>query len=140
MIEFWLVAKVWSAKVWIFIKKYWQVFAGAIYALAVWLYFKGQADKIKEVLKVEKETHQKELDTLNSSHAEEIALRDGALAKYHEIIAKIEKEYESKKQELSDKKRTEVRKLVAENSEDPSNLSKLLSERFGITYVESGEE
>ncbi len=140
MMEFWLVARVWSSRTWNFIKKYWQIFAGIIYTIFVWVYFKGKSDKVKEVLEVEKQSHQKELDTLNNSHAEEIALRDGALAKYHEIIAEIEKRYENKKEELSDKKRTEVRKLVAENSEDPSNLSKLLSERFGITYVESGEE
>jgi len=140
MIEFWLVAKVWVAKSWAFIKKYWQLLAGVLYAIVVWVYFKGQADKVKEILEVEKESHQKELDTLNNSHAEEIALRDGALAKYHQIIAQIEREYESKKEELSDKKREEVKKLVAENSENPSNLSKLLSERFGITHVESGEE
>ena len=136
MMEFWLVAKVWASKTLDFIKKYWQLFVGIIYTIAVWVYFKGQADKVKEVLKVKEDAHQKELDVLNGSHAEEIALRDGALAKYHEIVAKIEKEYENKKEELSDKKREEVKKLVAENSEDPSNLSKLLAERFGITHME----
>ena len=140
MMEFWLVAKIWSAKAWSFVKKYWQLFAGAVYAIAVWFYFKFQADKIKEVLKIRDEAHRRELDVLNGNHAEEIALRDDALAKYHEIIAKIEKEYEEKREELSDKKRAEVKKLVAENSEDPANLSKLLSERFGITHVESGQE
>ena len=137
MIEFWLVAKVWASKTWDFIKKYWQVFAGAVYAICVWVYFKGKVDNIKEVLEVEEDTHQKEIDTLNNSHAEEIALRDDALAKYHQIIAQIEKDYENKKEELSDKKRAEVKKLVAENSEDPSNLSKLLSERFGIVHIEA---
>ena len=137
MMEFWLVAKVWASKTWTFIKKYWQLFVGIIYTIAVWVYFKGQTDKVKEVLKVKEDAHQKELDVLNGSHAEEIALRDDALAKYHEIIAKIEKEYENKKEELSDKKRAEVKKLVAENSEDPSNLSKLLSERFGIVHIEA---
>ena len=140
MMEYWLVIKIWSAKSWAFMKKYWQLFVGIVYTIVVWFYFKGQADKVREVLKVKDETHKRELDVLSGSHAEEIALRDDALAKYHEIIAKIEKEYENKKEELSDKKRAEVKKLVAENSEDPSNLSKLLSERFGITHVESGEE
>tara|TARA_R110001592_G_scaffold101169_2_gene286411 strand:- start:10 stop:246 length:237 start_codon:yes stop_codon:yes gene_type:complete len=75
----------------------------------------------------------------NGSHTAEIALRDGALANYHEIIAKIEKEYKDNKEELSDKKRLEIKKLVSDNDENPSNLSKLLSERFGITHIE-GEE
>ena len=136
MIEFWLVAKVWGSKTWLFIKKYWQIFVGAIYAIVVWVYFKGQADEIKEVLRVKESAHQKEIETLNGAHSHELSLRDDALAKYHEIIARIEKDYENRKEELSDKKREEVKQLVAENSEDPSNLSKLLAERFGITHME----
>jgi len=140
MMEFWLVSKVWASKTWAFVKKYWQLFAGAVYGFAVWVYFKGKVDNIKEVLEVEKDTHQKEIDTLNSSHAEEIALRDEALSKYQEIIAKIEKKYEERKEELSEEKRAEVNKLVSKYRKDPATLSKLLAERFGVTYVENGEE
>ena len=140
MIELWIVAKVWASNTWDFIKKYWQVFAGAVYAICVWVYFKGKVDNIKEVLEVEEDTHQKEIDTLNNSHAEEIALRDEALDKYQQIIAKIEKKYEERKEELSDEKRAEVNKLVSKYKEDPATLSRLLSERFGITHVESGEK
>ena len=136
MMEFWLIAKVWSAKIWAFIKKYWQIFAGAIYTVVVWIYFKGKVDNIKEVLSVEEDAHKKEVDTLNSSHAKEIASRDEALDKYQQIIDKIEKKYKEKKKTLSDKKRAEVKKLVAENSEDPATLSKLLSERFDIVHIE----
>ena len=56
--------------------------------------------------------------------------------KYQQIIDKIEKKYKEKKKTLSDKKRAEVKKLVAENSEDPATLSKLLSERFDIVHIE----
>ena len=135
-----MVAKVWASKAWAFIKKYWQIFAGLVYALVVWLVFRGEAKRVREVLEVANKTHAEELEILNATHAKEIQLREEAVAQYEQIIAQIEKDYENKKEELSDKKRTEVRKLVAENSEDPSNLSKLLSERFGITYVESGEK
>ena len=138
--EFWLIAKVWASKVWNFVKKYWKMFAGAVYAIVVWSYFKDQADKVKEVLEVREDTHQKEVDALNSSHAEEIAQRDEALDKYQEIIAKIEKKYEERKEELSEEKRAEVNKLVTKYREDPATLSRLLAERFGVTYVESGEE
>ena len=116
------------------------MFAGAVYAIVVWSYFKDQADKVKEVLEVREDTHQKEVDALNSSHAEEIAQRDEALDKYQEIIAKIEKKYEERKEELSEEKRAEVNKLVSKYREDPATLSRLLAERFGVTYVESGEE
>ena len=113
---------------------------GIIYAIGVWVFFKGRADKVKEVLKVKEDSHKKQIDALNDNHAEEIALRDEALDKYHEIIAKIEKEYEGKKEELTDKKREEVKKLVAESSENPSNLAKLISDKFGIVHVEGGSE
>ena len=138
MMEFWMVAKVWASKAWAFIKKYWQVFAGLVYALVVWLVFRGEAKRVREVLEVANKTHAEELEILNATHAKEIQLREEAVAQYEEIIAQIEKDYENKKEELSDKKREEVKQLVAENSEDPSNLSKLLAERFGISHI--GEE
>ena len=80
------------------------------------------------------------VETEIDSQAEEIALRDEALDKYHEIIAKIEKEYEGKKENLSEKKKEEVKKLVEENSDNPSNLAKLISDKFGIIHIEGGEE
>ena len=138
MIEFWMVAKVWASKAWAFIKKYWQVFAGLVYALVVWLVFRGEAKRVREVLEVANKTHAEELEILNATHAKEIQLREEAVAQYEEIIAQIEKDYKNRKEELSDKKREEVKQLVAENSEDPSNLSKLLAERFGISHI--GEE
>ena len=138
MIEFGMVARVWASKAWAFIKKYWQVFAGLVYALVVWLVFRGEAKRVREVLEVANKTHAEELEILNATHAKEIQLREEAVAQYEEIIAQIEKDYENKKEELSDKKREEVKQLVAENSEDPSNLSKLLAERFGISHI--GEE
>ena len=133
-----MVAKVWASKAWAFIKKYWQIFAGLVYALVVWLVFRGEAKRVREVLEVANKTHAEELEILNATHAKEIQLREEAVAQYEEIIAQIEKDYKNRKEELSDKKREEVKQLVAENSEDPSNLSKLLAERFGISHI--GEE
>ena len=123
-----------------FVVKYWKIIVGIVYAIGVWVFFKGRADKVKEVLKVKEDSHKKQIDALNDSHAEEIALRDEALDKYHEIIAKIEKEYEGKKENLSEKKKEEVKKLVEENSDNPSNLAKLISDKFGIIHIEGGEE
>ena len=123
-----------------FVVKYWKIIVGIVYAIGVWVFFKGRADKVKEVLKVKEDSHKKQIDALNDSHAEEIALRDEALDKYHEIIAKIEKEYEGKKENLSEKKKEEVKKLVEENSDNPSNLAKLISDKFGIIHIEGGVE
>ncbi len=123
-----------------FVVKYWKIIVGIVYAIGVWVFFKGRADKVKEVLKVKEDSHKNQIDALNDSHAEEIALRDEALDKYHEIIAKIEKEYEGKKENLSEKKKEEVKKLVEENSDNPSNLAKLISDKFGIIHIEGGEE
>jgi len=123
-----------------FVVKYWKILVGIVYAIGVWVFFKGRADKVKEVLKVKEDSYKKQIDSLNGSHAEEIALRDEALDKYHEIIAKIEKEYEGKKENLSEKKKEEVKKLVEENSDNPSNLAKLISDKFGIIHIEGGEE
>ena len=76
MIEVWLVAKVWASKAWNFIKKYWQAFAGAIYAICVWIYFKGKVDNIKEVLdqqiiaKIEKKYEERKEELSEEKKAE----------------------------------------------------------------------
>ena len=105
MIEFGMVARVWASKAWAFIKKYWQVFAGLVYALVVWLIFRGEAKRVREVLEVANETHAKELQILNAAHTKEIELREEALEQYRQIIAQIEKDYDEKKKKLSAKKR-----------------------------------
>ena len=100
MIEFWLVAKIWSAKVWEFAKKYWKILAAVAYTVFVWVFFKSHADKAKAALGIKDKAHKEEVETLTSAHQKEIALRDEELARYHQIIAQIEKDYDNRKEEL----------------------------------------
>lgn len=132
MIGFWGKAKD-------FVVKYWKLLAASIYALFVWFHFKNQADNAKEVVKVKEDSYKKQIDAIEETHKKEIELRDDALAEYQAIVEAVRAEYKEQNKRLSQKKKQEIQKLVAENAEDPSNLSKLIAEKFGITYTGSGK-
>ena len=88
-----------------FIVKNWKAVIAAFYAIFVWFYFKGKADKAKDVIKIKEDSHKKQLDALEKAHDKEIALRDDALAEYEAIIAAIRADYKEKKKRLSKKKK-----------------------------------
>ena len=123
-----------------FVIKNWKAVVAALYAIFVWFYFKGKADKAKDVIKIKEDSHKKQLDAIEKAHDKEIALRDEALAEYEVIIAAIRADYKEKKKRLSKKKKEEVARVVEENKDNPSALAEQLSEKFGITYVRGEEQ
>jgi hypothetical protein len=86
-----------------------------------------------------RETHKKELEIIERSRRTEIEKRDTALSTYHNYLAAIEKKYQQENQELDDKKRKELKKLVEQNSEDPEQLTQLVAEKMGFKIVVSGD-
>jgi hypothetical protein len=122
-----------------FVVKYWKIFAAAVYGIGLWIYFSGKVGNIKEVIKVKEDSHKKQLDVVQEAHKQEIVLRDEALAEYNAALEAIRAEYKEKKMRLSKKRKEEVARIVEENKGNPSGLAKELSEKFGVTYVGSGE-
>lgn len=135
----WFIIKNFFKKAWNFVVKYWKYLVGLIYGIFVWLYFSGKFENVKDILKIEKESHEKEVDLLNEIHEDEIEERDIIIEKYIEVLEKIEKEYKLKRKNLENEKKKEIKKLVKDNINNPGELAKLISEKFDIIYVESGE-
>ena len=135
----WLVVKSFFKKAWSHVKKYWKYFLAIFYGMGVWLYFRNQSENVKEVLETANSSHKKEIEVINSSHQEELKKRDNIIKKYTEVLGIIEKEYVERKKTLATKKKKEIKKLVEENLDNPSELAKLISDRFDIVYVAGGE-
>jgi hypothetical protein len=135
----WLAVKTFFKKAWSYIKKYWKYFLAIFYGMGVWLYFRGQSENVREVLDVANDSHKKELEVINNIHKEEVEKRDNIIKKYTGILDIIEEEYESRRKFLDVRKKKEIKKLVEENIDNPSELAKLISDRFDIIYVAGGE-
>lgn len=131
----WIAIKTFLKKAWVWCKKYWQLFIGMAIPLVIWLLTRN-SDKISEVLENAKESHRKELEVIEKSHQEEIKKREEASKKHKEALAQIEKKYKDANRELTDKKRKEVKKVLEENVDDPSEITKRLSEITGFDLHE----
>lgn len=135
----WLAIKKVFAKIFDFIKEYWQYFVAILYALATWFYFESKSKRTEELLRIKRDSYEKQIEIINNSYKEEIEKRDAIIKKYTEVLDAIEKDYADKKKELEADKVKEIKELVEENIDNPDNLAKLISEMYNITYVENGE-
>ena len=100
------------------------------------LAFRGRSNGI-EVLENEKEANQKEIDAIK--RAEEILknkTRD-ALYIYERTVREVEKKFEEDNQTLSEDMRNEVRRIIEDAKEDPSEITSRISKLTGYEiYVE----
>ena len=103
--------------------------------MGLWLYFKGSVEKSKEMLEITRESYEKQIKTINEAHKQEVEKRDLVIKKYNEIVKMIEEEYIKKRKFLELAEKREVKKMIEEYADDPKSLAKLMSEKFGITYV-----
>tara|TARA_R110001583_G_scaffold141062_1_gene293206 strand:- start:556 stop:957 length:402 start_codon:yes stop_codon:yes gene_type:complete len=131
----WLAIKVFLKKCWAWLKHNWQAPFIIIYTLVLWLFFrrKGQAHK---VLEVRSESYKKQIDAINRIHQEEIEKKNKILESYNKILSELEEKYKKDNVELDKEKKKEIKKLVEEYQERPDDLAKLLSEKYGLEYVE----
>ncbi len=75
--------------------------------MGVWLYFRGSAQKSKEIIEVTRESYEQQIKAINEAHKQEVEKRDLVIKKYNEIIKMIEEEYTKKRRflELAEKKK-----------------------------------
>ena len=135
MIFSWIAIKVFFKKARVWIKKYWFLPAMAIYTLVLWIFFRDKAGKAVEVYLSTRESYEDQIAVINKAHKEEIKKRDAVLLEYTKIVKAIEEEYEEDKKTLESQKKKEIKKLVEEYVDKPDELAKMISEKFGFSYV-----
>ena len=88
---------------------------------------------IKKILDEKKENYQSQIDAINTAHQEEIQKRDQALKRYNTVISQVEKEFQDSNRNLDKKKKSRVKQIISENSQDPDAITKALSEALGVS-------
>jgi len=131
-----LATKKFLKRAWAWIKNYWYVPALIIYTLVMWIFLRKPSLQFLEVLSTSKEKYEKHIEIIDKTHEEEIKRRDDNLEKYKTIIASLEKHYENKEEELDEKKKKEVKKIIEKHENNIDALAKEISEKYGLGYVE----
>ena len=102
----------------------------------MWIFLRKPSLQFLEVLSMSKEKYEQHIEIIDKTHKEEIKRRDDNLEKYKTIIAYLDKHYEDKEEELDEKKKKEVKKIIEKHENNIDALAKEISEKYGLGYVE----
>ena len=133
----WLKAKHFTQRAWVWIKNYWYVPLLVVLALAA--LFVKRSDIALKLLKTRTESYKEQIDVLNESHTNEIAKRDEIIKVHQEVMEQLDVQLEEDLSEIEKNKEKRVKEIIKESHGDPEELSKALSNAFGITFVPRGD-
>jgi flagellar biosynthesis/type III secretory pathway M-ring protein FliF/YscJ len=132
----WIKAKHFTQRTWVWTKNYWYVPLLVVFALAA--LFVKRSDIALKLLKTRTESYKEQIDVLNESHTSEIAKRDEIIQVHQEVMEQLDEQLEEDLSEIEKNKEKRVKEIIKENHGDPEELSKALSNAFGITFVPRG--
>ena len=121
-------------KIWVWLKHNWYVPAVIAYTLVLWLLFRNKTEAM-DILELRANSYRDQIRVIEDAHKKELKKRDDILAKYHNILEVLEKDYEERSLVLDKKKKKEIKRIVEEYNEKPADLAKILAEQYGLDYV-----
>lgn len=123
-------------KAWVWTKHHWKIIAISAWTLFVWLMSRKNVAMYKKILENTIDNYKKEMEVLQNSNEKEKEQTQEALKLRDESLARLEKEFENREEELSLEKRTRYLELLETLSEDPEMANRTIEEEFGFTYEE----
>ena len=122
-------------KVWSFLKTHWYIPLAIVGVVFLFFVSRGNSKALIEIIKKSRDSHKKEVDSLDNIHAEEVEKREVAIRRYHETVDEIEKNFTESSQALDKKKKSQIKKIIDEVGDDPAELTKRISELTGFDIV-----
>ena len=122
-------------KTWVWLKHNWYVPAVIAYTLVLWLLFRNKTEAM-DILELRANSYRDQIRVIEDAHKKELKKRDDILAKYHNILEVLEKDYEERSLVLDKKKKKEIKRIVEEYNERPADLARVLANKYGLEYVE----
>ena len=123
--------KAYLKRAWAWCKKNWKLFLGAAIPILV-LVITGRSSGARKLISKIREDYEKEIEVIDKAHEKELADRELAKKRYLESIERIESEFSERDAALSTKKKKEIEKVISENSDDPDEITRRISEITGF--------
>jgi len=122
-------------KIWVWLKHNWYVPAVIAYTLVLWLLFRNKTEAM-DILELRANSYRDQIRVIEDAHKKELKKRDDILAKYHNILEVLEKDYEERSLVLDKKKKEEIKRIVEHYNDRPDDLARVLANKYGLEYVE----
>ena len=131
--------KLFFSNAWAWIKKHWKVVTAGVVGLVLYIFHKGKVDQVKDVVVVKDESNKQQIEKIEEINKQEREERDKIIADHVELIQDIESKFRENKKRVTKKRKEEIKKIVEEVGDKPSELAKRISEQYGFAYINSGE-
>jgi len=128
----WLLAKKYLKLTAAFCRQHWRWFVAILAFIVVYSLGKKNAGAVRLQADLAKEQWKKEKDAIEKAHELEIEKRQEAEKNYSEAVKKIEERYEKDKLNISRAQKEDIKKLVRDAKDDPSEIDRILEAELGI--------
>jgi len=126
----------WYKKVWIYIKKYWQILLGITIAIVAAIFFGKSPDRITDLLRRKNEQADEELQAADKARTELLRQREANLDKYLDAVKVLEEKYKKSETEIKSKTKKKIKKFIKDSEQDPEGIAKRIAEENGWEYIE----
>ena len=89
-----------------------------------------------DVMKARKDSYERQIEILKSSHNDELLKRDNLIKKYEDSLKKVEEEFRKKEKKLSENQKNEIKEVIIKSKGNSDEIKKRISDKFGFTLVE----
>tara|TARA_Y100000034_G_scaffold55855_1_gene68412 strand:+ start:5920 stop:6312 length:393 start_codon:yes stop_codon:yes gene_type:complete len=122
-------------KVWAWIKAYWYVPVSVITSIFLWQLFREDIGEPTKLLENAKESHKKEVKTLEKIRKESERKKDQIHKDYYKAVTELDAKYKLMNLTLHEWEKKKVEKIVKKTIDDPETRARLIAEEFGFEVV-----
>jgi len=126
--------KLWIKKSWAWMKVNGHVVFLVATGLILFVATRKSVD-LSKVLDSRKKAYEDEIETLKGSHEKELQDREAATRRYQSAIKQIEEKYASDSMKLESNKKSEIKRLIQSNPDDPEAITKKIAELTGFDII-----
>jgi len=113
--------------------------AGMLYALFLAKNKASMLEQLLEEFKDQQAQNKQQLENLRKVQQEQIAKQLEINAKYNQVLAHIQANYQEQLQTLNSEKEKDLKRIVATNKDDPSAMARDINILFGIPIYPTQE-
>ena len=103
-----------------------------VYTIILWLFFQKRNANILKMFEISKQRYEKEIETINNTHRNEIQEREKVVKIYKDTLKKLQEDYNIELSRLDKKQEEEVLILVEKHQDSPQDLVEEMKKLFGV--------